>query len=106
MMSFSDVPTRDSVTLSVLTYRDMEGRIMYGQHPEALEQQTERHCFEEGQPKEITLTELEPDTRYFSTASLGKTPIGNRCRQARFGLSIHNVLKAPPLPSQCKPILT
>lgn len=58
-------PTRDSVTVSVLAYQDAEGWIAYGTQHGSYLQQTPARQFKKGEPAEILIGSLRPDTRYF-----------------------------------------
>jgi len=58
-------PTRDSVTLSVLAYQDIEGGIAYGTQPGHLTRQTPTRRFANGEPVELVIGSLQADTRYF-----------------------------------------
>lgn len=58
-------PTRDSVSLSVLTFSDTEGRVAYGTDPSKLDSLTPARAFKKGEPAEIVIGGLKPDTRYF-----------------------------------------
>jgi predicted phosphodiesterase len=64
-------PTRDSVTASVLTYQDAEGCLAYGTQRGVYPQQTPTRPFKNGQPLEIVLGSLRPDTQYFYQLRLG-----------------------------------
>lgn len=58
-------PTRDSVTLSVLAYQDAEGYIAYGTQRDRLSRQTPKRSFKKGEPAELLIGSLQPNTRYF-----------------------------------------
>jgi len=58
-------PTRDSVTVSVLAYQDAEGCIAYGTQHGSYLQQTQARQFKKGEPAEIVIGSLRPDTQYF-----------------------------------------
>ncbi|MCL4207288.1 MAG: metallophosphoesterase [Pirellulaceae bacterium] len=58
-------PTRDSVTLSVLVYQDTLGHVAYGTNHEQLTQQTPARSFPKGEPVEVVLGTLQPNTRYY-----------------------------------------
>lgn len=58
-------PTRDSVTISVLAYQDAEGCIAYGTQRGSYLQQTPARQFKKGEPAEIVIGSLRPDTQYF-----------------------------------------
>lgn len=57
-------PTRDAITLSVLSYDGTEGFVAYGTQPGALTSETPRRTFTKGEPVEVLLGSLQPDTRY------------------------------------------
>ena len=57
-------PTRDSVTISVLAYSDMSGHVSYGIEKARLTNQTASMQLTKGEPAEIVLGSLQPDTRY------------------------------------------
>lgn len=57
-------PTRDSVTLSVLAYQDTEGSIAYGTERGQLALRTPLRQFMKGEPAEVVIAALKPDTRY------------------------------------------
>jgi hypothetical protein len=58
-------PTRDSVTVSVLTYQDTEGMIDFGAETGHLTGQTPTRVFKSGEPVEVVINSLKPDTSYF-----------------------------------------
>ena len=58
-------PEKNSVTLSGLVYEDLEGIVAYGTQPGALRAQLPVRHFTKGQPVEIVLGGLQPDTRYY-----------------------------------------
>jgi predicted phosphodiesterase len=58
-------PTRDSVTVSVLAYQDADGCIAYGTQRGSYLQQTPTRQFKKGEPAEIVIGSLRPDTQYF-----------------------------------------
>lgn len=64
-------PTSNSVTVSVLCYQDTEGCIAYGPEEGRLATQTPTRSFRQGEPVEIVLTALQPNTRYFYQYPLG-----------------------------------
>jgi hypothetical protein len=57
-------PTRESVTLSVLTYQDTEGCIAYGTERGQFTRQNPTRRFSKGEPVEVVIGPLQPDTRY------------------------------------------
>lgn len=58
-------PTENSVTLSVLCYQDAEAVIAYGTQPGTLASVMPSRKFKAGEPVELTLNGLRPDTQYF-----------------------------------------
>lgn len=58
-------PTKNAITLSVLAYEDMEGYVAYGTQPGKLTSETQKQKFVKGEPVELLLTSLQPDTRYY-----------------------------------------
>ena len=58
-------PTKHSITAKVLAYVDREGSIEYGSKAGAPTAKTAVFALEAGEPAEIALTGLQPDTRYF-----------------------------------------
>jgi predicted phosphodiesterase len=65
-------PTTDSVTVSILCAEDTAGFIAYGTEPGKLSSKTPARIFQKGEPAEIVLTGLRPDSRYFYQLSLGE----------------------------------
>ena len=63
-------PAPDSVTVSVICYEDAEGFIAYGTQSGNLKFKTPARPFRKGEPAEIVLTALQPDTRYFYRLNL------------------------------------
>ncbi len=57
-------PTDSSVTLSVLSAREVEARVEYGLKPGAYTEKTEARTVRAGVPAEIEIGSLKPDTRY------------------------------------------
>ena len=55
-------PTSRSVTISVLSYDDVEGLLAYGTEADKLDTKTANRQFKKGEPVEIVLTPLEPNT--------------------------------------------
>lgn len=73
-------PTKSSITLSVLTYEDREGYLVYGTKPGEYGKETAKRKFVKGDPVELLLDGLQPDTRYhfqFRSRSLGKESFEN-----------------------------
>lgn len=58
-------PTGEAITLSILTYQDMEGYIEYSHQPGSYPNQTESIALKNGVPTELLLDALQPDTRYY-----------------------------------------
>jgi hypothetical protein len=58
-------PTSNTITVSVLCYADTEGCIAYETQRGRLAAQTPSRAFKQGQPAEILLSALQPNTQYF-----------------------------------------
>lgn len=58
-------PTVESVTLSVLSYTNTESYIAYGTEKDRLLRRTPTRTFTNGQPADVTIDSLRPDTRYY-----------------------------------------
>ena len=58
-------PTGDSITLSVLDYKDSEATSSYGTQPGQLHPQTPTANSGKAKPAEVLIGSLQPDTRYF-----------------------------------------
>lgn len=58
-------PTANSVTLSLLAYQDAEGLVEYGTQRESLSLRTTSRQFAKGEPREIVIDSLQPNTRYY-----------------------------------------
>ncbi len=58
-------PTKNAVTLSVLAYADTEGYVAYGTQPGKLTSETPEQKFAKGQPVELLIGALQPNTRYY-----------------------------------------
>jgi predicted phosphodiesterase len=58
-------PPSQSVTASVLAYDDMEGYLEYGAKPGTYPNKTSAFLFQKGEPRQVVLESLQPDTRYF-----------------------------------------
>ena len=58
-------PTLNSVTVSVLSYADAEGFIAYGTQSGKLTVKTPAQPFKNGEPVEILLSALQPNTKYY-----------------------------------------
>lgn len=68
-------PTKSSVTLSVLTYEDCEGYVVYGTKTGDYGKETTKRKFVKGEPVELLLDGLQANTRYyyqFRSRSSGK----------------------------------
>lgn len=69
-------PTSTSVTVSVLCYADTDGFMAYGTLPGKLSATTVAQPFRRGEPAAVTLTPLEPDTRYYYQFHYASTTSG------------------------------
>jgi predicted phosphodiesterase len=58
-------PTSDSITLSVLAYRDMDGFVSYGTTPDHRPGSVEKLRFVKDRPIEIALKNLKADAQYY-----------------------------------------
>ena len=58
-------PEKNSVTLSVLAYQDMEGFVAYGTQSGACTVQTPMWQLKKGEPVEVALEKLQEDTKYY-----------------------------------------
>lgn len=58
-------PTGTSVTLSVLAYGDLEGYVAYGSEPGRYSGQTTQQLLKRGQPAEVLIKSLQPNTIYY-----------------------------------------
>ena len=58
-------PTGTSIVLSVLCEGDIKGVIVYGTQKADPAARTEARSFKKGQPEEVLLEKLKPDTRYY-----------------------------------------
>lgn len=65
-------PTQNSVTLSVLAYQDLTGRIAYGTERGHFVQQTPARKFVQNEPAEVRIASLKPDTQYFYELRTGE----------------------------------
>lgn len=66
-------PTSNSITVSVLCYEDVEGYIAYGTQPGKLLAKTPARLFKKGEPVEIILSGLKPNTQYSYQLRLAQT---------------------------------
>jgi len=66
-------PEADSVTASVLCYENADGFIAYGTEPGKLTAKTPAKAFKNGEPAEILLLSLQPDTRYYYRLHFGQS---------------------------------
>jgi len=64
-------PTRNSVTLSVLTHQDAEGYVAYGTQPGNYANKTPSRQFKKSEPVELKLSPLQPNTQYYYQFRLG-----------------------------------
>jgi len=58
-------PTGTSIALSVLCAGETKALVAYGQQPDQLSTRTGTKLFQPGQPQELTLAKLTPNTRYY-----------------------------------------
>ena len=58
-------PTKNSITASVLAYADREGVIKYGKKTGAPAAKTAVFALKAGQPAEVVIAGLQPDTQFF-----------------------------------------
>lgn len=58
-------PTSNSVTVSVLCYEDSQACVAYGTNQANLASRTSSRLFKHGEPAEVVLAGLQPNTRYF-----------------------------------------
>jgi predicted phosphodiesterase len=84
-------PTKNSITASVLAYADREGVIQYGPKASSAASKTAVFALKAGQPAEVAITELQPDTQYFYRLS---TRVGNGAWTAEPGRSFRT--QRPP----------
>jgi hypothetical protein len=71
-------PTDTAVTLSVLAYLDEEGQVSYGTDKDQLTRRTPLAQFPNGEPVEIVLDSLQPNTRYHYQLALETTDSSRR----------------------------
>ena len=64
-------PAANSVTISVLSYQDAEGFIAYGTNRGSYPHQTPARQFTKGEPAEVVIASLRPNTQYFYQLHLG-----------------------------------
>lgn len=69
-------PTSNSVTVSVLCYDDAEGFIAFGTQAGKLTAKTPSQAFRKGEPVEVVLSSLLPNTRYHYQLHLGRAKSG------------------------------
>ncbi len=69
-------PTSTSTTISVLCYADAQGSIAYGTAPGKLATTTPTRPFKKGEPAEIVLSALHPNTQYFYQLRLAESNSG------------------------------
>jgi len=58
-------PTQSGVTLSVLAYADMRGKVLYGTESGQLHRETPLAQFTSGEPVELVIGSLQPGTKYY-----------------------------------------
>jgi len=58
-------PTQSGVTLSVLAYADMCGKVLYGTESGQLDRETPLAQFISGEPVELAISSLHPGTKYY-----------------------------------------
>ena len=58
-------PEKDSVTVSVLSYQELEGFVAYGMHPGVYSSKTPVRQLMKGEPVEWRLAGLHADTLYY-----------------------------------------
>ena len=58
-------PTSNSVTVSILSYADAKVAVAYGTAKEDLSLRTDAQKLKKGQPREVALSKLGADTRYY-----------------------------------------
>lgn len=69
-------PTATAVTVSVLCYEDAEGFVAYGTEPGKLAARTPLRSFRKGEPAEVVLSALQPDTGYSYQLRLARATSG------------------------------
>ena len=69
-------PTATSVTASVMWYDDTEGFLAYGTQAGKLDARTPSRAFKKGEPAEIVMPGLRPDTRYYYQVQSARTSGG------------------------------
>ncbi len=77
-------PTKSSVTLSILTYQDMEGYCQYGTEQGVYSYQTKQTHYVKGEPVEMELNQLQPNTRYYYRFCFCKFDSGEYQKSAEF----------------------
>ena len=71
-------PTKTTITANILTARSQDIYLSYGTRPGNYSNKTPITSFSAGEPDEIYLTDLQPDTRYYYQLSYNEG--GNGCR--------------------------
>jgi len=71
-------PTDTAVTLNVLTYSDEDGQVLYGTNKDQLTSRTPLTQFPNGEPIEIVLDSLQPNTRYYYQLAFETTDSSRR----------------------------
>ena len=69
-------PEKNSITASILTYKDAEGFLTYSRENSTVMSQTPLQQFKKGEPAEVLLAGLQADTRYRYQLNLRTTGIG------------------------------
>ena len=91
-------PTSNSITVSALCYADTEACIAYGTQPGSLGVTTPARPFRKGEPTEIVLSPLLPNTRYYYQFRSALTNSGELTflTAARQRLHVHRHGRFPP----------
>ena len=76
-------PTHSTITLSVLAYEDIEGYVAYGTEQGRLGKTTPPQKFQSGQPVEIVIDSLQPNTALLLRIPLAPRRGGSVRRQRR-----------------------
>jgi hypothetical protein len=58
-------PGADRVTMSVVAWKDLEGKFVYGLHPDALDQASATFALRAGEPLHVPLGQLAPNSQYY-----------------------------------------
>ena len=73
-------PEKNSVTLSVLAYQDLEGSVAFGARPGTVTTELPLRPFKKSEPVEVVMSGLQPNTPYyyhFRSRSLGTSQLSN-----------------------------